>query len=73
VNLDVTLARRKLRAREVASTIGISQTQLSLQSTGKVKSVHFDTLSKLCWLLDCQPGDLIEYERLASDLTATEE
>lgn len=73
VTLDVMLARRKLRARDVAATIGISETQLSLLRTGKVKGVRFETLSKLCWLLDCQPGDLIEYDRLASDLTTTED
>ena len=62
------LARRKMRAKDLAAKVGISETQLSLLRTGKVKGMRFDTLSKLCYLLDCKPGDLIDYESLASDL-----
>jgi putative transcriptional regulator len=69
VTLDVMLARRKLRARDVADQIGLSETQLSLLRTGKVKGVRFNTLSKLCLVLECAPGDILEYERADTDLT----
>jgi putative transcriptional regulator len=68
VTLDVMLARRKMRAREAAERIGLSETQLSLLRTGKVRGVRFDTLSKLCHLLDCAPGDILEYDRDDGDL-----
>ncbi|HWA89604.1 MAG TPA: helix-turn-helix transcriptional regulator [Rhizomicrobium sp.] len=73
VTLDVMLARRKQRAREVAETIGLSETQLSLLRTGKVKGMRFDTLSKLCYVLDCAPGDILEYDRSDADLSAAAE
>jgi putative transcriptional regulator len=72
VTLDVMLARKKVRARDLAAQIGISETQMSLLRTGKVKGMRFDTLSKLCLILECQPGDLIEYDRDEADLTAGE-
>lgn len=68
VTLDVMLARRKMRARDVAEQIGLSETQLSLLRTGKVRGMRFDTLSKLCLVLDCAPGDLLEYDRDDADL-----
>jgi putative transcriptional regulator len=68
VTLDVMLARRKVRARDVAEQIGLSETQLSLLRTGKVRGMRFDTLSKLCFVLDCAPGDILEYDRNESDL-----
>lgn len=68
VTLDVVLARRKVRAKDVAAQIGLSETQLSLLRTGKVKGMRFDTLSKLCLILDCQPADILEYDRDESDL-----
>jgi putative transcriptional regulator len=70
VTLDVMLARRKLRARDVAEQIGLSETQLSLLRTGKVRGMRFDTLSKLCFVLACAPGDLLEYDRDETDLHA---
>ncbi len=73
VTLDVMLARRKLRARDVADQIGISETQLSLLRTGKVRGMRFGTLSKLCLVLECSPGDLLEYERDDTDLSANDE
>ncbi|HEY1750839.1 MAG TPA: helix-turn-helix transcriptional regulator [Caulobacteraceae bacterium] len=73
VTLDVMLARRKLRARDIAERIGISETQLSLLRTGKVKGMRFDTLSKLCFVLDCVPADLLDYDRDAVDLMAVGE
>ncbi|HEY4944126.1 MAG TPA: helix-turn-helix transcriptional regulator [Rhizomicrobium sp.] len=61
VNLDVMLARRKLRSKELAETIGITEANLSLLKSGKVKGVRFETLEKICAALECQPGDLLEY------------
>ncbi len=61
VNLDVMLARRKMRSKELAETIGITEANLSLLKSGKVKGVRFETLEKICAALDCQPGDLLEY------------
>lgn len=73
LTLDVMLARRKMRARDLAARIGISETQLSLLRTGKVKGVRFETLAKLCLLLDCKPGDLLDYDPDAADLAARED
>lgn len=62
VRLDVVLAKRKVKSRELAKIIGISEQNLSLLKSGKVKGVRFDTLNKICAALDCQPGDLLEYD-----------
>jgi putative transcriptional regulator len=72
VTLDVMLAKRKMRAREVADKIGLSETQLSLLRTGKVRGMRFDTLSKLCLILECAPGDILDYDRDDGDLTPVE-
>ncbi len=61
VNLDVMLARRKMRSKELAERIGITEQNVSLLKSGKVRGVRFDTLSRICQVLDCQPGDLLEY------------
>lgn len=61
VNLDVMLAKRKMRSKELAEAIGITEANLSLLKSGKVKGVRFATLEKICGTLDCQPGDLLEY------------
>jgi putative transcriptional regulator len=68
VTLDEMLARRGLKAREVAATVGISETQLSLFRSGKVKGIRFRTLAKLCAVLECAPGDLLDYDHAAADL-----
>lgn len=60
VTLDVMLARRKMRGKEVAAQIGMTEANLSLLRSGKVKGVRFETLAKLCLALDCTPGDLLE-------------
>jgi putative transcriptional regulator len=60
VRLDVMLARRKMRSRELAERIGITEQNLSLLKSGKVKGIRFDTLAAICLALDCQPGDLLE-------------
>ncbi|PUE35927.1 helix-turn-helix transcriptional regulator [Limnohabitans sp. Jir72] len=62
VELDLMLARRKMRSRDLAEQIGISETNLSLLKSGKVKGVRFDTLSKICAVLQCQPGDLLRHQ-----------
>lgn len=61
VNLDVMLARRKMRSKELAGAIGITEANLSLLKSGKVKGVRFETLNAICAALDCQPGDILEY------------
>ena len=61
VNLDVMLARRKMRSRELAERIGITEQNVSLLKSGRVKGVRFETLAKICRVLDCQPGDLLEF------------
>lgn len=61
VNLDVMLARRKMRSRELAAMIGISEQNVSLLKSGKVRGVRFETLERICAALDCQPGDILEY------------
>ncbi len=61
VNLDVVLAKRKIKGKALAAEVGISEQNLSLLRTGKVKGVRFSTLEKICKLLDCQPGDILEY------------
>ena len=61
VNLDVMLARRKMRSKELAERIGFTEANISLLKSGKVKGVRFETLEKICEVLQCQPGDLLEY------------
>ena len=61
VNLDVMLAKRKMRSKELAERIGITEANLSLLKSSKVKGVRFETLEKICAALECQPGDLLEY------------
>ncbi|VAV98516.1 Uncharacterized transcriptional regulator YozG, Cro/CI family [hydrothermal vent metagenome] len=60
VTLDVMLARRKAKSKDLADYIGITEANLSLLKSGKVKGVRFETLQKICEFLDCQPGDLLE-------------
>ena len=66
VNLDVMLAKRKMRSKELAEHIGITEQNVSLLKSGKVKGIRFETLEKICQVLDCQPGDILEF-RPASD------
>lgn len=63
VTLDVMLARRKIRSKELAAEIGMTEANLSLLKSGKVKGVRFDTLARLCEALDCEPGDLLAVKR----------
>lgn len=62
VRLDVMLAVRKVRSKELAASIGITEQNLSLLKQGKVKGVRFDTLEAICAYLDCQPGDIMEFK-----------
>jgi putative transcriptional regulator len=61
VNLDVMLAKRKMRSRELAEIISIAEPNVSLLKSGKVKGIRFDTLEAICRALNCQPGDLLEW------------
>lgn len=61
VTLDAMLARRGMKARELAAAVGISETQISLFRSGKVKGIRFRTLAKFCAVLDCAPGELLGY------------
>jgi len=61
VNLDVQLAKRKMKLNELSERVGISVQNLSVLKTGKAKAIRFSTLAKLCNALDCSPGDLLEY------------
>ena len=62
VRLDVMLARRKMRSRELAERVGITEQNISLLKSGKVKGIRFETLARIYEVLDCQPGDLLEVE-----------
>ena len=62
VRLDVMLALRKVRSKELAADIGITEANLSLLKSGKVKGIRFATLEAICKELGCQPGDILEYE-----------
>lgn len=63
VNLDVMLAKRKMSSSELASKIGITPANLSILKTGKAKAIRFSTLEAICDVLDCQPGDILEFKR----------
>ena len=63
VNLDVMLAKRKVSSKELAAAIGITEVNLSLLKRGKVKGVRFETLGAICDYLDCQPGDILVYDK----------
>ncbi len=67
ITLDEVLSAKKMTAKEVAAIVGVSETQLSLFRTGKVRGLRFSTLARLCAALDCQPGDLVTYEFDAVD------
>jgi putative transcriptional regulator len=61
IELDVLLAQRKVKSKELAQYVGITEQNLSLLKSGKVKGVRFSTLEKICERLDCQPGDILRY------------
>ncbi|WP_343561659.1 helix-turn-helix domain-containing protein [Kiloniella sp. b19] len=61
VNLDVMLAKRKMRLNDLSDQVGVSVQNLSILKTGRAKAVRFSTLEAICRVLDCQPGDILEY------------
>lgn len=61
INLDVMLAKRKMRSNELADRVGITTANISILKTGKAKGIRFSTLELICEVLDCQPGDIMEY------------
>jgi putative transcriptional regulator len=61
VNLDVMLAKRKMSLTELSEEVGITMSNLSILKTGKAKAIRFSTLEAICEVLDCQPGDILEY------------
>lgn len=67
VRLDLMLAKRKVRSNELARAVGITEANISLLKSGKVKAIRFSTLEAICAFLDCQPGDLLEYVPESSD------
>ena len=67
VNIDVMMAKRKMRSNELAEKIGITKANLSILKTGKAKAIRFSTLEKICMALDCQPGDLLAFEKEIGD------
>lgn len=73
VTLDHLIVKKGLKARDLAAEVGLSETQLSLFRSGKVKGIRFRTLAKLCAALDCRPGDLLDYDLDPADLLAAEE
>ena len=68
VTLDALIVKKGLKARDLAAEIGLSETQLSLFRSGKVKGIRFSTLSRLCAALGCRPGDLLDYDLDPADL-----
>lgn len=63
VNLDVMMAKRKISSQELAEKLGITQANLSILKTNKGKAIRFSTLNKICEVLDCKPGDILDYEK----------
>jgi len=61
INVDVMLAKRKMQSKELAEKIGITTVNLSILKTGKAKGIRFDTLEAICMVLNCQPGDVLEF------------
>jgi putative transcriptional regulator len=62
INLDIMLAKRKMRSNELAERIGLTTVNLSILKTGKIKAIRLSTLEAICKELDCQPGDILEYK-----------
>lgn len=73
VTLDALIVHKGIKARDLASEVGISETQLSLFRSGKVKGIRFRTLARLCAALGCRPGDLLDYDFDPADLTQQDE
>ncbi|MCL8006448.1 helix-turn-helix domain-containing protein [Gelidibacter japonicus] len=63
INLDVMLAKRKMKSKELAEIVGITTANISILRSGKAKAIRFSTLASICEALDCQPADLLEYHK----------
>jgi len=63
VNLDIMLAKRKVKLKDLSAKVGVSTVNLSILKQGKVKAIRFSTLDAICSALDCQPGDILEYSK----------
>lgn len=63
INLDVVLSKKKMRLKELAAAVDITEQNLSILKTGKAKAIRFSTLEEICRVLDCQPGDILEYKK----------
>ncbi len=63
VNLDVVLAKRKMSLTELSNKVGVTMSNLSILKTGKARAIRFSTLEEICKVLDCQPGDILEYSK----------
>lgn len=63
VNLDVMMAKRKMSLNELSEKVGLTLSNLSILKTGKAKAIRFSTLESICKVLDCQPGDILEYRK----------
>ena len=66
INMDVMLAKRKMSVTELSQKVGITMANISILKNGKAKAVRFSTLEKICKVLDCQPGDILEYSKDAT-------
>jgi len=73
VTLDALIVRKGLKAKDLAQTVGLSETQLSLFRSGKVKGIRFRTLARLCAALECAPGDLLGYDFEPADLEGVDD
>ncbi|PQJ64643.1 transcriptional regulator [Vibrio chagasii] len=73
INLDIMMAKRKMRLKTLAQEVGITEANLSVLKNGKAKAVRLSTLDKLCEVLDCQPGDILEFEANIHQESATAE
>ena len=73
VTLDGLIVARGIKARDLAVEVGLSETQLSLFRSGKVKGIRFSTLARICAALDCRPGDLLNYEHDPADLARSDD
>jgi putative transcriptional regulator len=63
INLDIVMAKRKMRLKTLAQEVGITEQNLSILKNNKAKAIRFSTLDKLCEVLECQPGDILEYKK----------
>ena len=73
VTLDRLIVARGIKARDLAAEVGLSETQLSLFRSGKVKGIRFSTLSRICAVLGCKPGDLLDYDHDPADLARADD